>query len=658
MTTWMFARIRHWPAPDLGKICRLLGAFVEAEQRLRRAIVMLREVAAESPNEIRLRIERIECQRQLGWVLVVEGRRKEAETVQRQALLDAEQLADDSGVGRNEVADCCVNLAATVHVARPEEAAELCRRVIQLAEHVSVHRTTLAQVHLCRGELLQRANQQRAAETAYRNALAIYDTLVREAPNTGSHRLCRAGTQACLASVLSSTRQFAPAESAYREAIAVAQKFASDSPRVPYYTDSLASWRMGLAGVLRASGRFRDAEAEYRSVMALLDLLTDEFPDALELREKLPLGDQQSDVLLVASRGSPGPAGRRADPVLQRLAESEGANLSHHARRAQAFLELGSLLGEIGRPAEAGACIKSALDVFETLEVQLLAKPEHQVSLAHTLACAAIRFQSAGRHADAAEVCRRALGQFAQLVAKDPTNRHYLEWLAGEQFRLGGILALADQSEDAAKSYRQAEAIYAKLAGEGSDRHDFLFAQASTQHNLAVQQLCRKCTEDAVSGFRKSLELYAQLPDDIRKKPSYRQNVANTSNNLAWVLATTTDAKTRNVADAVANARQAVELAPNIGPYWNTLGVAQYRAGDSKAAAAAIEKSMALRQGGDGFDWIFLAMIHRRLNENEKARAWFDKAVDWADRHEPKNEELLQFRAEARDLLGIKSMRN
>jgi serine/threonine protein kinase len=37
----------------LGKICRLLGAYPEAEQRLRRAITMLAEVAAESPGDAR-----------------------------------------------------------------------------------------------------------------------------------------------------------------------------------------------------------------------------------------------------------------------------------------------------------------------------------------------------------------------------------------------------------------------------------------------------------------------------------------------------------------------------------------------------------------------------------------------------------------------------
>ena len=55
----------------------------------------------------------------------------------------------------------------------------------------------------------------------------------------------------------------------------------------------------------------------------------------------------------------------------------------------------------------------------------------------------------------------------------------------------------------------------------------------------------------------------------------------------------------RNPSQAVESAKKATELAPKKGGYWNTLGVAQYRAGAWQAAVAALERSMALRQGGD-----------------------------------------------------------
>ena len=71
-------------------------------------------------------------------------------------------------------------------------------------------------------------------------------------------------------------------------------------------------------------------------------------------------------------------------------------------------------------------------------------------------------------------------------------------------------------------------------------------------------------------------------------------------------------------------------------------------AGDWKAAIAALEKSMELRKGGDSNDWFFLAMAHWQLGEKDKAREWYDRAVQWMDKNQPKNEELRRFRAEAR----------
>jgi WD40 repeat protein len=124
-------------------------------------------------------------------------------------------------------------------------------------------------------------------------------------------------------------------------------------------------------------------------------------------------------------------------------------------------------------------------------------------------------------------------------------------------------------------------------------------------------------------------------------------------NNLAWYLATCPDPKLRDTARAVTLARKAVELAPQQGGYWNTLGAAHYRAGDGKAAVEALEKALKL-QGDNGFDFFFLAMAHGQMGRADEARRWFDRGVAWMDRHAREDEELRRFRAEAADLLGVK----
>jgi hypothetical protein len=67
---------------------------------------------------------------------------------------------------------------------------------------------------------------------------------------------------------------------------------------------------------------------------------------------------------------------------------------------------------------------------------------------------------------------------------------------------------------------------------------------------------------------------------------------------------------------------------------------------------------MELRKGGDANDWLFLAMAHWQLGEKDKAREWYDKAVQWMNKNQPKDEELRRFRVEAAEVLGLEEKRD
>ena len=58
------------------------------------------------------------------------------------------------------------------------------------------------------------------------------------------------------------------------------------------------------------------------------------------------------------------------------------------------------------------------------------------------------------------------------------------------------------------------------------------------------------------------------------------------------------------------------------------------------------------------YDWFFLAMAHWQLSEKDKAREFYDRAVQWMDKNQPTNEELLRFRAEAAEQLGVKEKKD
>jgi serine/threonine protein kinase/Flp pilus assembly protein TadD len=136
---------------------------------------------------------------------------------------------------------------------------------------------------------------------------------------------------------------------------------------------------------------------------------------------------------------------------------------------------------------------------------------------------------------------------------------------------------------------------------------------------------------------------------------------AEACNIMAWRLATCPDATLRDAARAVTLAKRAVELAPKElapkhGLYWNTLGVAHYRAGHWKNAIQCLTKSMELQNGQmESLNTFFLAMAHWQLGEKEKARQWYNQAVQWMQKNKLQNEGLRWLRAEAEDVLGVNS---
>ena len=55
---------------------------------------------------------------------------------------------------------------------------------------------------------------------------------------------------------------------------------------------------------------------------------------------------------------------------------------------------------------------------------------------------------------------------------------------------------------------------------------------------------------------------------------------------------------------------------------------------------AALEKSIELREeGGDSFQWFFLAMAKWQVGNEEQAGKWYDRAVEGADENQPADRE-------------------
>ena len=116
------------------------------------------------------------------------------------------------------------------------------------------------------------------------------------------------------------------------------------------------------------------------------------------------------------------------------------------------------------------------------------------------------------------------------------------------------------------------------------------------------------------------------------------------NNNFAWFLANCPDGAYANPQRAVQLALKAVELVPDEGTFWNTLGVSYYRAGQYTSSIRALERSTELfGDDGVGFNTMFLAMAHWRLGHHSQALQLYETALGWIRDNRVTDDELLRF---------------
>ncbi len=157
----------------------------------------------------------------------------------------------------------------------------------------------------------------------------------------------------------------------------------------------------------------------------------------------------------------------------------------------------------------------------------------------------------------------------------------------------------------------------------------------------AASATTRGATEEAQAWYREAVETYRGFSERDPDRP-------DVYNELAWLLSTCPDARTRDPIRALSLARAAVERSSGDGTYRRTLGVVHYRVGHWAEAISELEESMRLRTGREPATWFFLAMAHWQRGHHDQARPWYDQAAGWMAEHRSDNPEFRRFRARPR----------
>jgi eukaryotic-like serine/threonine-protein kinase len=464
---------------------------------------------------------------------------------------------------------------------------------------------------------------------------------------------------------------------------------------------SLANWQT-TAG--RASGSSDLAKAGIDScqkAIEIWDRLSQSHPEVPEYRENLVMVLHELAYSLDATgRHAEAQALADRDLALCEQLAAEHANVpQYRVRLAGALKYRGTFLEHAGKTRQAADAFRREFDLAKALCTEFPTVADYVLQTA-TAANSFLRCSNASGRRDAAKWFRQELAailtNFIRLATNPPEDRGSRQALAVALLKLGEGLSSAGEPATAESAFQNAVLLYRRMVQEGPYDLQSRWALANSLRVLADLLSGNKRTTEAEEPYREAAGLLASLPAselvadgdltdtcygnlvsllrksnraqeatavlrawlDLRRKTfdkilELNPKGAGAHNNLAWVWATCAETQLRDPARAVALAKKAVELEPKQGWYWNTLGAARYRAGDCKAAVEALKKSMELRNGGDSFDWFFVAMSHWQLGTKAEARKWYDAAILWTARYAPKNDELLRFRAEAAQLLGV-----
>jgi tetratricopeptide (TPR) repeat protein/tRNA A-37 threonylcarbamoyl transferase component Bud32 len=389
---------------------------------------------------------------------------------------------------------------------------------------------------------------------------------------------------------------------------------------------------------------------------------------------------------VVSARNREREAGER-----ERVARIEAERNLQAARRAvEEFVAMSDnrLLDEPGSQPLKRDLVSTAMNYYQ----EFLSQNRNSPALAAEVGATHIRLWQlhfSNGEADAAQTeLEQGLAVLEDLLARDP-GRKDLEPLAVGLFRFPHYadrkVSFPLNPQRRRDGLRRCLAIWERLAQKHPHVVGFEHDLAGFYYYMAEMEL-RARDKGVLLSIGKSIEISKQLAEQHPENAQYRRELSEFCskcassygmmddlahelewqeratavdplnpgpyNRLAWRLANYHDPTRRDVERAIGLASKAVEIEPRDANYWNTLGAAQCRAKHWRAALDALDKSMMLGSGGDGFDWYFAAIAHSGLGERPKAEEFYRKAETWKAKEHITADELSGIDQEAKRLVA------
>jgi serine/threonine protein kinase len=538
---------------------------------------------------------------------------------------------------------------ATLLIARERDSAnanyQIAKDNLDIAYEILSHSVAIAEKRLAREKVLTPEDRNFLEET-----LAFYVRIAHQNSRDPSVPLKTTEAYRQVASIHELLGQPEQALAAFKEALAVSLKLAGEAPRDSAYRQNVARSYASLGGVHETSlrsGRRSELEHAYAEALRIQEQLIQEFPANLDYQHDLGLTYNRLGFMRLYGDTAKGGAAlleeaewpvRRALEIRENLVAAKPEEFIYRQELGGSLGNYADLLMMTGRFQEAEAVVRRELEVRQQLVDEFPAARDARDFLADAYMSLAGLRSSTGRFQEAEAAVRKGLLLRKAFAAEFPGIWTYPTAVARCYLDLGDAVGRTGVQDESMAAYKDAIAVCKAIIGthpECADAYIF-WGQALARTGAK---------KEAIAAWEKVLQ--------------HGKDKAEAANFVARSLASSLDLRMENGEDAVhltravELAQRAVDLAPQNGWYWNTLGAACFRAGQWKDAIAALEESMRLRSGGDSADWFLVAMAQQQLGEREKARMWYDRAVPWMDKYKPHDEELCRLRAQAAALLGI-----
>jgi len=455
-------------------------------------------------------------------------------------------------------------------------------------------------------------DQPEEAARTFRKACKLWQQLAGDNPSQPEYQAGLADGLEYLAISLKDAPRSFEREAFFLRGLTIREKLAADFPAVPEYRASLANSLLFLHTAMRSLGRQKDAERVIRRSLEIIEGLVAEFPNSPAYRSQLADAEKRLGGLLTFA-GRPKesePAFRRALELETRLAAEfpRGRSAGHFCYEvADTMGSLAGVFRTLGQPLETEPLCRRAMALADKVAA---AAPNEWQSLGHSYRILADVFQSIGRIQDSEHCIRQALPMFEKLTAAHPLLLKHTDFLADTHRMLADTLVAENQLGEAEQSYRRGIAVHEAWCAKHADAAWIDGWSRPLYERLAVFLVSRGKQQEAA-------DLY--------------QNLAARQLQRGGVKAD----------EIVAVAQKAADWAPKDSACLNTLGIAQYRAGNWKAAAKTLEEGTSLAAGGNGVALIVLAMADWKLGRESDARKTYEKAITGMQANKSANADLM-----------------